>query len=295
MNNKNVNLTYLSELYQNGIIKKDTYEKILRDLREEKQKLVTIKSYYNNKYVSVYGELDELVAIKENVGLSDRFILIDIGNGDVIIQTQEGYYVRVNSESKVLAATAVDRLNASIFNLTYINPKEIALKDKNGNYVEVGKYEMLFATSTSQNEKTSFKIKEVTKVVNNNIVIISASEERFVSAIDGGGSYLAATEFNQTKNEEFSILQFLDESTVIKTVNGYYVRVKDDTVLIADTTNIEDATRFRGESIGDDTVIIKTLDENIVRVREIDKYLIADSKEVTESSKFYIYKSTRPV
>lgn len=294
MNNKNVNLTYLNELYQNGIIKKDTYEKILRDLREEKQKLVTIKSYYNNKYVSVYGELDELVAIKENVGLSDRFILIDIGNGDVIIQTQEGYYVRVNNESKVLAATAVDRLNASIFNLTYVNPKEIALKDENGNYVEVGKYEMLFATSTSQNEKTSFKIKEVTKIVNNNIVIISASEERFVSAIDGGGSYLAATEFNQTKNEEFSILQFLDESAVIKTVNGYYVRVKADNVLIADTTNIEDATRFRGEFIGGDTVIIKALDENIVRVREIDKYLIADSKEVTESSKFYLYKSTRP-
>lgn len=294
MNNKNISLTYLSELYQNGIIKKDTYEKILRDLREEKQKLVTIKSYYNNKYVSVYGELDELVAIKENVGLSDRFILIDIGNGDVIIQTQEGYYVRVNNESKALAATAVDRLNASIFSLTYINPKEIALKDENGNYVEVGKDETLFSTSTSQNEKTSFKIKEVTKIVNNNIVIISASEERFVSAIDGGGSYLAATEFNQTKNEEFSILQFLDESAVIKTVNGYYVRVKDNNILIADTTNIEDATRFRGEFIGDDTVIIKTLDGNIVRVREIDKYLIADSKEVTESSEFYLYKSTRP-
>ncbi|MCU9812614.1 hypothetical protein [Paraclostridium sp. AKS81] len=57
---------------------------------------------------------------------------------------------------------------------------------------------------------------------------------------------------------------------------------------------MEEASLFRGENIGDLSKVLKTIDGNIVRVRETDKYLVADSKEITESSKFNIYKSVRP-
>ncbi|MGL5755784.1 MAG: fascin domain-containing protein [Paraclostridium sp.] len=294
MKKNNTRLIYFNDLYKKGIIKKDTYEKILRDLSEEKQKLVTIKSNYNNKYVSVYGENNKLVAIKDTVELSDRFILVDNGDETVIIQTQDGYYVEVNNKSNTLAATAVDKLSASIFSIIFINSKEIALRDQNGNYVEVKKDGELISDSKSQNEKTSFKIKEVTKIVNDNMVIISLSEQKFVTAIDGGGSYLSATEFNQTYNEEFTILQFLDGSAVIKTIKGYYIRIADDKTLVADIINIEDATRFEWEAIEKYTIIIKTLNGDIVRVRDIDKYLVADGKEITDNCKFNIYKSTLP-
>lgn len=294
MKKNNTRLIYFNDLYKKGIIKKDTYEKILRDLSEEKQKLVTIKSNYNNKYVSVYGENNKLVAIKDTVELSDRFILVDNGDETVIIQTQDGYYVEINNKSNTLAATTVDKLSASIFSIIFINSKEIALRDQNGNYVEVKKDGELISDSKSQNEKTSFKIKEVTKIVNDNMVIISLSEQKFVTAIDGGGSYLSATEFNQTYNEEFTILQFLDGSAVIKTIKGYYIRIADDKTLVADIINIEDATRFEWEAIEKYTIIIKTLNGDIVRVRDIDKYLVADGKEITDNCKFNIYKSTLP-
>ncbi|MEG2984078.1 MAG: hypothetical protein RR835_05215 [Peptostreptococcaceae bacterium] len=294
MKKNNTCLIYFNDLYKKGIIKKDTYEKILRDLSEEKQKLVTIKSNYNNKYVSVYGENNKLVAIKDTVELSDRFILVDNGDETVIIQTQDGYYVEINNKSNTLAATTVDKLSASIFSIIFINSKEIALRDQNGNYVEVKKDGELISDSKSQNEKTSFKIKEVTKIVNDNMVIISLSEQKFVTAIDGGGSYLSATEFNQTYNEEFTILQFLDGSAVIKTIKGYYIRIADDKTLVADIINIEDATRFEWEAIEKYTIIIKTLNGDIVRVRDIDKYLVADGKEITDNCKFNIYKSTLP-
>ncbi|MEG2789752.1 MAG: hypothetical protein RR942_18240 [Romboutsia sp.] len=294
MKKNNTCLIYFNDLYKKGIIKKDTYEKILRDLSEEKQKLVTIKSNYNNKYVSVYGENNELVAIKDTVELSDRFILVDNGDETVIIQTQDGYYVEINNKSNTLAATTVDKLSASIFSIIFINSKEIALRDQNGNYVEVKKDGELISDSKLQNEKTSFKIKEVTKIANDNMVIISVSEQKFVTAIDGGGSYLSATEFNQTYNEEFTILQFLDGTAVIKTIKGYYIRIADDKTLVADIINIEDATRFEWEAIEKYTIIIKTLNGDIVRVRDIDKYLVADGKEITDNCKFNIYKSTLP-
>lgn len=294
MKKNNSCLIYFNDLYKKGIIKKDTYEKILRDLSEEKQKLVTIKSNYNNKYVSVYGENNELVAIKDTVELSDRFILVDNGDETVIIQTQDGYYVEINNKSNTLAATTVDKLSASIFSIIFINSKEIALRDQNGNYVEVKKDGELISDSKLQNEKTSFKIKEVTKIANDNMVIISVSEQKFVTAIDGGGSYLSATEFNQTYNEEFTILQFLDGTAVIKTIKGYYIRIADDKTLVADIINIEDATRFEWEAIEKYTIIIKTLNGDIVRVRDIDKYLVADGKEITDNCKFNIYKSTLP-
>jgi len=57
---------------------------------------------------------------------------------------------------------------------------------------------------------------------------------------------------------------------------------------------MEEASLFRGENIGDLSRVLKTIDGNIVRVRDTDKYLVADSKEITESSKFNIYKSVRP-
>ena len=49
-----------------------------------------------------------------------------------------------------------------------------------------------------------------------------------------------------------------------------------------------------GENLSGDTIILKTPDEYIVRVRDIDKYLVADAKEISDSSKFNIYMSTNP-
>lgn len=87
MKENNMYLMYFKYLYKTGVIRKDTYEKIIRDLNSKRNKLVSIKSSYNNKYVSVNGEDDKLIANKEDAQLSDRFILNDMGNGNVIIQT----------------------------------------------------------------------------------------------------------------------------------------------------------------------------------------------------------------
>lgn len=295
MRNINMDLMYFEHLYKKGIIKKDTYNKIIRDITEEKNKLVTIKSVYNNEYVSVEGELNELIAGEKDLELSDRFVLINIGGGNAILQTQEGFYIRVDDEDNRVYANEFNIKNATIFTLIPINEKEVALKTDKGNYVKVGEEERLIADESMQNEKTVFKIKEVVEIIYNDIVMISLSEERFVSAINGGGSYLAATEFDQSENEEFTLFQFLGGESILKTSQGYYVRVRDDLVLVADTKNIEEASRFSGEQIGDDVIIVKTLDGNLVRVRELDKYLIADAKEITESCKFNIYQSTRPI
>ncbi|WP_373601047.1 hypothetical protein [Paraclostridium bifermentans] len=294
MKDNKLNIAYFNHLYKKGIINRNAYKKILRDLMRERNKLVTIKSSYNDKYVSVEGELNELMAIENKIELSDRFVLIDMGNGDVIIQTQEGYYIKVDNKSNELFANETKENNATIFTLMPINEKEVALKSDNGYYIKVRDNGMIFADACMQNERTVFKIKEVTKIEYDDIVIISLSEQRFVTAMDGGGSYLTATEFDQSDNEEFTILQFLDESIIIKTFNGYYVRTNEDKTLIADTKNIEDATLFKGETIENYTRIIKTLDGSIVRVRDIDKYLVADAEEINENCKFNIYKSTRP-
>lgn len=289
-----LNIAYFNHLYKKGAINKNEYKKILRDLIRTRNKLVTIKSSYNDKYVSVEGELNKLIVIKDKVELSDRFVLIDMGKGEVIIQTQEGYYIKVDNRSNELFANETKESNATIFTLMPISEKEVALKSDNGYYVEVKDNGMILADSCIQNERTVFKIKEVAKIEYNNIVIVSLSEQRFVTAINGGGSYLTADKFNQSYNEEFTVLQFLDESVIIKTFNGYYVRVNDDKTLIADTRNIEDATLFKGEIIENYTRIIKTLDGDIVRVRDIDKYLVADLEEINEKCRFNIYKSTRP-
>lgn len=294
MKDNNMYLMYFKHLYKKGIISKDTYEKARRDINDRRNKLVTIKSSFNDKYVSVGGEDDRLIANKEVTQLSDRFILNDMGNGNVLIKTQEGYYVKLDTNSNFLFASTPEKDNATIFTLIPINDKEVSLKSDNGYYVTVEENGYLIANELIQSEKTSFKIKEVTKIEYTDIVIISVSEERFVTAIEGGGSYLSATEFNQTDNEEFTILQFLDGNAIIKTQKGYYVRVGDNGVLIADTRKIEEASLFRAENTEDFIRVLKTMDGNIVRVRDVDKYLVADSKEITESSKFNIYKSIRP-
>lgn len=294
MRENNMYLMYFKHLYKKGIIRKDTYEKAVRDLNNERNKLVTIKSSFNNKYVSVSGEDDRLMANKEVVQLSDRFILNDMGNGDVSIKTQEGYYVKIDTNSDFLFASTLEKENATIFTLIPINDKEVALKSDNGYYVKVEENGYLIANELSQSEKTSFKIKKVTKIEYTDIVIISVSEDRFITAIDGGGSYLSATGFNQTGNEEFTILQFLDGNAIIQTQKGYYVRLGDGGVLIADTKEIEEASLFKGEKVSDSIRALKTIDGYIVRVRDTDKYLVADSKEITESSKFHIYKSIWP-
>lgn len=294
MKENNIHLMYFKYLYKKGLISKLTYEKAKRDLNDNRNKLVTIKSTFNENYVSVNGEDDRLIANKEDSQLSDRFILQDVDNGSVLIQTQEGYYIKIDSKNDFLFASVSEKENATIFTLMPINDKEVALKSDGGYYVKVENNGYLVATDLIQNERTSFKIKEVTKIEYTDIVMISVSEERFVTAIDGGGSYLSATEFNQTDNEEFNILQFLDGNAIIQTSKGYYVRVGEGGVLIADTKKMEEASLFRGENIGDLSRVLKTIDGNIVRVRDTDKYLIADSKEITESSKFNIYKSVRP-
>lgn len=294
MKENNIHCMYFNYLYKNGIINKDTYEKGIRDLNNRRNKLVTIKSSFNDKYVSVNGESDRLIANKEVIQLSDRFILNDLGDGNVLIQTQEGYYIKIDTYSNFLLASASKKDNATIFTLIPINNKEVALKSDNGYYVKVEENGYLIANDLIQNEKNCFKIKEVTKIEYTDIVMISVSEERFVTAMDGGGAYLSATEFNQSKNEEFTILQFLDNNAIIQTHKGYYVRIGEGDVLIADTRKIEEASLFKGENIGNFIRILKTLDGYIVRVRDIDKYLVADSKEITQSSKFNIYKSIRP-
>ncbi|GAA0713544.1 hypothetical protein GCM10008904_27930 [Paraclostridium ghonii] len=294
MKENNIHWMYFKYLYKRGTISKDTYEKAIRDLNNGRNKLVTIKSSFNDKYVSVNGEGGRLVANQDVIQLSDRFILNDLGSGNVLIQTQEGYYVKIDTDSDFLLASVSEKYNATIFTLIPINNKEVALKSDNGYYVKVEENGYLIANDLIQNEKNCFKIKEVTKIEYTDIVMISLSEERFVTAIDGGGSYLCATEFNQSEHEEFTILQFLDNNAIIQTQKGYYVRIGEGEVLIADTRKIEEASLFKGENIGNFVRILKTLDGYIVRVRDIDKYLVADSKEITESSKFNIYKSIRP-
>ncbi|MDU2687285.1 MAG: hypothetical protein E7C44_07435 [Paeniclostridium sordellii] len=291
--NNNMHLMYLKYLYKSGVIEKDTYKSAVRDITDKKNKLITIKSNFNEKYVSVDGEFNELAAKIDTVELSDRFILKHL-DGKFLIQTEEGYYVKLDYKTKKLFAVETNKYDATKFKLNIINDKEVTLQTENNDYIQVNEDNILDAKAKTENERTKFKIKEVTKIAYDNIVIISLSQQRFVTAINGGGSYLAATEFNQTVNEEFTILQFLDDSYVIQTKGGYYVRVKDDRLLIADTKELEEASRFLGENLSGDTIILKTPDEYIVRVRDIDKYLIADAKEISDSSKFNIYMSTNP-
>ncbi|CEO12602.1 Fascin domain [[Clostridium] sordellii] len=291
--NNNMHLMYLKYLYKSGVIEKDTYKSAVRDITDKKNKLITIKSNFNEKYVSVDGEFNELAAKIDTVELSDRFILKHL-DGKFLIQTEEGYYVKLDYKTKKLFAVETNKYDATKFKLNIINDKEVTLQTENNDYIQVNEDNILDAKAKTENERTKFKIKEVTKIAYDNIVIISLSQQRFVTAINGGGSYLAATEFNQTVNEEFTILQFLDNSYVIQTKGGYYVRVKDDRLLIADTKEIEEASRFLGENLSGDTIILKTPDEYIVRVRDIDKYLVADAKEISDSSKFNIYMSTNP-
>lgn len=291
--NNNMHLMYLKYLYKSGVIEKDTYKSAVRDITDKKNKLITIKSNFNEKYVSVDGEFNELAAKIDTVELSDRFILKHL-DGKVLIQTEEGYYVKLDYKTKKLFAVETNKYDATKFKLNTINDKEVTLQTENNDYIQVNEDNILDAKAKTENERTKFKIKEVTKIAYDNIVIISLSQQRFVTAINGGGSYLAATEFNQTVNEEFTILQFLDNSYVIQTKGGYYVRVKDDRLLIADTKELEEASRFLGENLSGDTIILKTPDEYIVRVRDIDKYLVADAKEISDSSKFNIYMSTNP-
>lgn len=291
--NNNMHLMYLKYLYKSGVIEKDTYKSAVRDITDKKNKLITIKSNFNEKYVSVDGEFNELAAKIDTVELSDRFILKHL-DGKFLIQTEEGYYVKLDYKTKKLFAVETNKYDATKFKLNIINEKEVTLQTENDDYIQVNEDNILDAKAKTENERTKFKIKEVTKIAYDNIVIISLSQQRFVTAINGGGSYLAATEFNQTVNEEFTILQFLDNSYVIQTKGGYYVRVKDDRLLIADTKELEEASRFLGENLSGDTIILKTPDEYIVRVRDIDKYLVADAKEISDSSKFNIYMSTNP-
>lgn len=291
--NNNMHLMYLKYLYKSGVIEKDTYKSAVRDITDKKNKLITIKSNFNEKYVSVDGEFNELSAKIDTVELSDRFILKHL-DGKFLIQTEEGYYVKLDYKTKKLFAVETNKYDATKFKLNIINDKEVTLQTENNDYIQVNEDNILDAKAKTENERTKFKIKEVTKIAYDNIVIISLSQQRFVTAINGGGSYLAATEFNQTVNEEFTIFQFLDNSYVIQTKGGYYVRVKDDRLLIADTKELEEASRFLGENLSGDTIILKTPDEYIVRVRDIDKYLIADAKEISDSSKFNIYMSTNP-
>ncbi|MDU6113651.1 MAG: hypothetical protein E6649_04500 [Paeniclostridium sordellii] len=291
--NNNMHLMYLKYLYKSGVIEKDTYKSAVRDITDKKNKLITIKSNFNEKYVSVDGEFNELAAKIDTVELSDRFILKHL-DGKILIQTEEGYYIKLDYKTKKLFAVETNKYDATKFKLNIINDKEVTLQTENNDYIQVNEDNILDAKAKIENERTKFKIKEVTKIAYDNIVIISLSQQRFVTAINGGGSYLAATEFNQTVNEEFTILQFLDNSYVIQTKGGYYVRVKDDRLLIADTKELEEASRFLGENLSGDTIILKTPDEYIVRVRDIDKYLIADTKEISDSSKFNIYMSTNP-
>ena len=291
--NNNMHLMYLKYLYKSGVIEKDTYKSAVRDITDKKNKLITIKSNFNEKYVSVDGEFNELAAKIDTVELSDRFILKHL-DGKLLIQTEEGYYVKLDYKTKKLFAVETNKYDATKFKLNIINDKEVTLQTENNDYIQVNEDNILDAKAKTENERTKFKIKEVTKIAYDNIVIISLSQQRFVTAINGGGSYLAATEFNQTVNEEFTILQFLDNSYVIQTKGGYYVRVKDDRLLIADTKELEEASRFLGENLSGDTIILKTPDEYIVRVRDIDKYLVADAKEISDSSKFNIYMSTNP-
>lgn len=291
--NNNMHLMYLKYLYKSGVIEKDTYKSAVRDITDKKNKLITIKSNFNEKYVSVDGEFNELAAKIDTVELSDRFILKHL-DGKFLIQTEEGYYVKLDYKTKKLFAVETNKYDATKFKLNIINDKEVTLQTENNDYIQVNEDNILDAEAKTENERTKFKIKEVTKIAYDNIVIISLSQQRFVTAINGGGSYLAATEFNQTVNEEFTILQFLDNSYVIQTKGGYYVRVKDDRLLIADTKELEEASRFLGENLSGDTIILKTPDEYIVRVRDIDKYLVADAKEISDSSKFNIYMSTNP-
>ena len=291
--NNNMHLMYLKYLYKSGVIEKDTYKSAVRDITDKKNKLITIKSNFNEKYVSVDGEFNELAAKIDTVELSDRFILKHL-DGKILIQTEEGYYVKLDYKTKKLFAVETNKYDATKFKLNIINDKEVTLQTENNDYIQVNEDNILDDKAKTENERTKFKIKEVTKIAYDNIVIISLSQQRFVTAINGGGSYLAATEFNQTVNEEFTILQFLDNSYVIQTKGGYYVRVKDDRLLIADTKELEEASRFLGENLSGDTIILKTPDEYIVRVRDIDKYLVADAKEISDSSKFNIYMSTNP-
>lgn len=291
--NNNMHLMYLKYLYKSGVIEKDTYKSAVRDITDKKNKLITIKSNFNEKYVSVDGEFNELAAKIDTVELSDRFILKHL-DGKFLIQTEEGYYVKLDYKTKKLFAVETNKYDATKFKLNIINDKEVTLQTENNDYIQVNEDNILDAKAKTENERTKFKIKEVTKIAYDNIVIISLLQQRFVTAINGGGSYLSATEFNQTVNEEFTILQFLDNSYVIQTKGGYYVRVKDDRLLIADTKELEEASRFLGKNLSGDTIILKTPDEYIVRVRDIDKYLVADAKEISDSSKFNIYMSTNP-
>lgn len=291
-----MHLMYFDYLYQQGIIKKETYDKATRDILADKRKLVSIKSMSNNEYVSIDGESNILSADSSDIGVSGRFDLIDLGNGIVLLQSNDGYYIKVDPLSNVLVANEEDRSKATTFTLMPVNEKEVALKTDKGQYVKVSSNNnILIADEPIQGDKTKFKIKEITQISYDDIVMVSISEQRFVSATNGGGSSLTATEFDQSDNEEFTIIDFLDQTIVIKTDEGYYVRVREDNKLLwADAKNITEATRFTGESLGNNIVVLKTLDGAIIKVRDMDKCLSADGTTIDEASKFNIYKSTRP-
>lgn len=291
-----MHLMYFDYLYKQGIIKKDTHERVMNDILEDRRTLVSIRSSYNDEYVSIDGESNILYTGNDEIGRSERFYFINLGNGLALLQSYDGYYIRANPSNNVLVASETQRTNATVFTLVPVNNKEIALKTDKGNYVQVSEKDgLLTADEVNQGNRTRFKIKEITQILYTDMVMISISEQRFITATNGGGSSLTATQFNQTDNEEFTIIDFLDKTIAIRTNDGNYVRVREDNkTLWADATNINEATRFTGENIGNSIIVLKTLDGSIVRVRDTDKFLVADGTVINDTSKINIYQSTRP-
>lgn len=296
MKDIDMHLRYFDYLYKQGIIKKDTHAQVTRDILADRRKLVSIKSVFDDNYVSIDGESNILYTHTDKFGISERLYFINLGNGSALLQSYDGYYVRANPSNNVLVASEVESSNATVFTLIPISQKEVALKTDKGNFVQVSERDnILVANATMQSNRTSFKIKEITQLEYDDIVMISISEQLFVTATDGGGSSLTATKFDQTDNEEFTIIDFLDKTIAIKTHEDYYVRVRDDNnALWADVKDINDATRFTGENLGNSIIVLKTLDGKVVRVRQMDKLLVAEGTTVDDTSKFNIYESTRP-
>ena len=155
MKDIDMHLRYFDYLYKQGIIKKDTHAQVTRDILADRRTLVSIKSVFDDNYVSIDGESNILYTHTDKFGISERLYFINLGNGSALLQSYDGYYVRANPSNNVLVASEVESSNATVFTLIPISQKEVALKLTEGKTVSpltllidaVGSIEYCFTVS----------------------------------------------------------------------------------------------------------------------------------------------------
>jgi len=124
-------------------------------------KLVCVKSVWNDNYISINKEKNTTEANSNAVCFSTKFNLIQIEKSALILQSQDGCYIKVDSNDGTLISNVTDKTEASMFTLIPINKKEVYLKCDNGYYISVYDDKVLRAKEPYNSDRSKFKIKEL--------------------------------------------------------------------------------------------------------------------------------------